>query len=150
MLESIEYDEYDSDVVYWNKEIRPDQIHSANELAAIIKDPRLWPDDRINLMGLFNGLGIDVDNPAATGMFDCIIPECLLADFLQENWLYLATFGEFPLEFEPWVVVDWEATARQISDDWCSKYRYRGNWYYFLRQSDQPFMKPATTETLEA
>ena len=131
---------------YWNKELRPNQVYSAYELAAIIKDPLLWPDDRINLMGLFDGLGLDVDDPGAGG--GQIIPESLLAVCLREELKYA---GKIPLDLESWVVVDWEATAQRAaeSDTCCAKYRTGGNWFYSLKLNTQPLIESATTENLE-
>ena len=131
---------------YWNKHLCPNQVHYTHELAAFIKDPLLWLDDRANLVALFDGLGLDVDDPGAGS--DQIIPESLLAVCLREELEYA---GKMPLDLESWVVVDWEATAQRAaeSDSCCAKYRTGGNWFYSLKPNMQPFIESATTENLE-
>ena len=55
------------------------------------------------------------------------IPETHFPIYVKE---LLADCGYIPADLPDWVVIDWEATAQNVSVDY-STVEFRGVWYYF-------------------
>lgn len=104
------------------------EIIDTRDAAEALADPETPKEWRRFIAELFDGFGIDEDDPDAIDT--CIIPGTVFTDYVRE--LLTESYG---LPFLPeWLVIDWEETAEAVAVDYIlTSVEINGVscWYYF-------------------